>query len=748
MLRRYVCVRQNDQSDCGAAVLATVARHYRLSIGLESMRRLTGSDRSGTSLLGLVEGAEGLGFAARAAMGSEESLEELPLPAIAHVTNEAGDGHFVVLHRVQRRSVVVADPARGVERLARTDFSKRWTGYVLILVPDPARRESAQGDPATSWGRFLRLLRPHTSLLAEGFFCAVLMTVLGLSTSFFIQHLVDSVLVQHEWRLLDALAIGMLAVITFRTAFGILRRYLLVHVGKKVDLNLISDYARHIIRLPLWVFEMRRIGDLLSRLSDAVKVRDAVSGAALTALVDGTLVIFSGAVMFFYDWSLAVLAIGFALVFAAANLAHHPALRRRSREIMDKSAALQAHLAESITGVDTIKAFGLERRRSDETDQSLVKMVGAFFGHQRLAIRLEALATLTTGVAGIVVLWYGGYLVMDGALTIGQLMFFYSLVGFMLDPLQRLSVVNLQVQDAIVAIDRLYHIMDVEIEQSGASRVPFEAVRERIELRDVTFKYGRRSKVLDRVDVTIPAGSTVAIVGESGSGKSTLLKLLLRFYEPTRGQITIDGVDLKDFDLHSLRSRIGLVSQEPFVFSASIADNIRVGRPSAAMEEIIEVAGLAGLDEFISRLPERYETKLGERGGNLSGGERQRLAIARALLVRPEILIFDEATSHLDTATERAIQQSLKKALAEKTVVLVAHRLSTVRKADIIYVLHEGRIAESGTHSELVRLGGRYAALWKGQTEEAESDKEVRPRLGPREGNRRSVEEDKVHEQR
>jgi ATP-binding cassette subfamily B protein len=321
-----------------------------------------------------------------------------------------------------------------------------------------------------------------------------------------------------------------------------------------------------------------------------------------------------------------------------------------------------------------------------------------------------------TTLAGIVILWYGGHRVIRGALTVGELLFFYTLLGYLLGPLERLASVNLKLQDALVAVDRLYQVLDIEVEKlSDAKKRRLRKLHSGLELQDVSFRYGSRAAVLEKVNLRIPAGQTVAIIGESGSGKSTLLKLLMGFYEPTEGRALIDGADRRDFDLTSLRRGIGLVSQEPFIFNGTIRDNIALGRPDATWEEVVEAARLAGLEEFITSLPERWETVIGERGANLSGGQRQRLAIARALLRKPDILIFDEATSHLDTATDRAIQDNLKTVLAGKTVVLVAHRLSTVKEADLIYVLRQGRIVEEGTHRQLLARQGWYWSLWRAQ---------------------------------
>jgi ATP-binding cassette subfamily B protein len=715
---RYACVRQNDQSDCGAAALATVALHHRRPIALHQLRDLAGTDRVGTNLLGLVQAAENLGFSARAVKGPYEALPRVPLPAVAHVLTEEGLGHFVVVHRVGKNSVVAADPARGVETWSREQFCRRWTGYLLLLVPEAKGASPAAGAPVHPWRRFLGLLSGHVPVLAEAFFCALLMAVLGVATSYFVQHLVDSVLVRSEVRLLNALALGMLAVILFQCLFGVLRQYLLAHVGRQVDLALMADYARHLLRLPLRFFETRQVGEILARLHDAAKVREAISGTSLTAVVDGTLVAVLVVVLWLYDLPLALLATAFVPLLVLSVMAHHPASRRRAREAMENDARLSAHLVEDISAVETIKAFGAERARAEEGELRLVRLLKSVFSLQKLGISMDALGTGVTALAGVVILWYGGHRVISGALSIGQLLFFYSLLGYLLEPLTRLASVNLHLQEALVAVDRLYQVLDVEAEAVGAAgKAPFRGVRDAIELKGVSFGYGCRGNVLEGVDLRIPAGKTVAVVGESGSGKSTLLKLLLGFYPPGAGRILVDGLDLRDYELASLRRRLGVVSQEPFIFNGTVRENIALGEPGATLEEVVGAARAAGLEEFIEALPQRYDTMIGERGANLSGGQRQRLAIARALLRRPDVLIFDEATSHLDTATERVIRENLKAALAGKTVVLVAHRLSTIKDADAIYVLHQGRVVEQGSHPELLARPGWYAALWRAQTE-------------------------------
>jgi ATP-binding cassette subfamily B protein len=720
MFKRYKCVRQMDGSDCGAAALATIARHHGMDFGLQTMRDLAGTDRIGTNLLGLVQAAERIGFAAKAVKGPYEALAKAPLPAIAHFKTKEGLGHFVVLYRAGRKSVVIADPAYGVQKISPDEFAGRWTGYLVLMTPDEARRPATESQGSKSpLNRFLSLLRLHRGVLFEAIVCAVLMTLLGISTSYFVQHLVDSVLVRSETRLLNALGIGMVAITLFRTLFGMLRQYLLAYVGRKVDLGLIAGFARHILSLPMSFFEMRQVGEILSRVNDAAKVREAISGATLTAAVDGVIVVFTTTILWMYDTNLALVATLFVPLWIITVVVHHPATRRRSREAMEEAATLSAHMVEDISGVETIKAYGAQRARAEEGEHRLVRLVQSIFRLQKLSLSMTAVGAMIGGLAGIVILWYGGHRVIAGALTIGELMFFYTLLGYMLEPLQRLATVNLQIQDALVAVDRLFQVMDLKTEPLDERKAKFDRITSGIELASVSFRYGCRSNVLEDLNLRIPAGATVAIVGESGCGKSTLLKLLMRFYDPTAGQVLVDGVDLRDFDLGSLRSRIGIVSQEPFIVNGTLRENIALGAPDAALNDIIAAARAAGLEEFITRLPDRYETMLGERGANLSGGERQRLAIARAILRKPALLIFDEATSHLDTTTERAIQENLRGVFADKTVLLVAHRLSTIREADLIYVMHQGRVVEQGDHHTLMAAGGRYAQLWRSQTEEA-----------------------------
>jgi HlyB family type I secretion system ABC transporter len=710
--RRFVCVRQADQSDCGPAALATVALHHGVRISREKLRDVVGTDRIGTNLAGMVKGAERLGLRARAVKGDWAGLATVPLPAIAHVKNAEGMGHFVVVHKVDARGVVVADPGRGIERRTKDAFTAQWTGYCLLLSPTP---QLAASDAATPGRRFLSLVLAQRRLLIEGFACAVLMTVLGLTTSVFVQHLCDGVLARGDTGILDAFGLGMIVVTVFRAVFGLLRQYLMAFAARRSGFDLLSGYVRHTLRLPLRFFEMRQSGDVLARVNDATRVRDAIGGVTLSLLVDGAMVVLAAGALWLQDARLALVASLFIPALVISALAHQPATRRRTRAVMEQAGRVQTQLVEDIAGVETIKSLGLEPARSEAGETKLADLLGFAFAQQKLGMSAQTIATLAMGVAGIAVLWYGGHRVVDGALSIGQLMFFYTLLGYLLQPLERLAQAYLQLEDAMVALDRLYQVMELDAEPGHGRGLPLADLRVGVEIDGVTFKYGGRQAVLDQALIAIPAGKRVALVGESGSGKTTIIKLLQRLYDPNEGRVAFDGIDLRDLDVDAVRARIGVVSQDPFLFAGTLRENLLAARPGATPAELLEAIRLAGLEEVIAALPDRLETQVGERGATLSGGQRQRLAIARAVLKRPALLLLDEATSHLDSATEAIVQHALDTVLAGTTMVIVAHRLATVRGADLIYVLHRGKVAEAGTHDELVGKAGMYAALWRAQ---------------------------------
>jgi ATP-binding cassette subfamily B protein len=725
-LRKRV-VLQHDETDCGPAVLAMMMRHHKRPMAMGRIRELAQTDASGTSLYGLCAAAEALGFRATGFLACYDDLASgrIACPVIAPVINERGMAHFVLLLRANGRRVVIADPASGIVRWSRAQFLERWRGppseaqdgdtrgALLVVLPSPQLQRVKDTSRAK---RLLALVRPRLPILGEALACAILGAILALGSSVFVQVLIDRVVVYENHSLLQVMGLCMLLVLALRAAFNLLRQYLLVHLAQKIDVELFVEFFSHVIRLPLRFFRARRIGEILSRLNDAQKIRTLLEGTTLAIVLDALMFLFAAAVLFSYHLHLALLVFAFVPLFALLLRLINGPVRRTERDVMEALSLVEAQLVESLAGITTVKACGAERWALRQTETAFVRMARAEFRSSMLATVAGVAGMLLAAMASLSVLWYGGSEVLAGHLSLGQLMFFSTLLAFLLGPMERLAEFSVELQEAGVAIDRLFEILELEPEEKRDRKALAPAtVRGEMALENVTFAYGFRDAVLKHVTLHIPAGSTVALVGDSGSGKSTLASLLTRFYEPNEGRILLDGIDLRDWDLQALRQGVSMVPQDNYLFRGKIRDNIALSRPKTSLEEIVGAAKLARAHEFISHLPDRYETLVGERALDLSGGERQRLAIARALLANPRVLILDEATSNLDSENEAAIQDMLRDFHGKRTTILIAHRLSTLMHADKIVVLHEGEVVEEGSHDDLMARRGRYFDMWQRQ---------------------------------
>jgi ATP-binding cassette subfamily B protein len=720
-------VLQHDETDCGPAVLAMVMRHHRRPIPMGRIRELAQTDASGTSLYGLSVAAEALGFRATGFLASFDDLAtgKIACPVIAPVTNDQGVAHFVVVLRANRRRVVVGDPASGIGKWNRARFAERWRGLpsaakdgeprgaLLVVLPSPQLQKV---EDASRVKRLLALVRPRVPILIEALACALLGTVLALGSSVFVQLLIDRVVVYQNRSLLHVMGLCLLLVLALRAAFNLLRQYLLVHLAQKIDVELFVEFFGHVMRLPLRFFRARRIGEILARLGDAQKVRTLLEGTTLAIVLDTLMFLLAAGVLFSYHFHLALLVFAFVPVFGVLLRLVNGPVRKTERDVREALSQVEAQLVESLAGIATLKACGAERWARRQSEAAFVKMARSEFKSSMLASVAGVAGLFLAAVASLAVLWYGGTEVLAGHLSLGQLMFFSTLMAFLLGPMERLAEFSVELQEARVAFDRLFEILDLEPEEKRERKALAPAtVRGEMAIENVTFAYGFRDAVLKHVTLQIPVGSTVALVGDSGSGKSTLASLLARFFDPGEGCILLDGIDLRDWDLHALRQSVGMIPQDNYLFRGSIRDNIALSRPKASLEEIVQAAKLARAHDFISHLPDRYETQVGERALDLSGGERQRLAIARALLGNPRVLILDEATSNLDSENEAAIQEMLREFHGARTTILIAHRLSTLMHADKIVVLHDGEVVEEGSHDELIARRGRYFDMWQRQ---------------------------------
>ncbi|WP_078552578.1 peptidase domain-containing ABC transporter [Bacillus alkalicellulosilyticus] len=727
MLKKYVAIKQNDEKDCGAACLATISKQYGLKLPISKIREIAGTDKQGTNALGLIKAAEELGFTAKGVKGNPEAFfGEFPLPAIAHVVVDQQYLHYVVIHKITKKEITIADPAKGIVKVTPEEFFKEWTGILILMVPTP---KFEKGDETKGlFSRFLHLLKPQKYLFLQIIIASILYTLLGIAGAFYFQLLIDEILAFDLQKTLHIISIGIIVLYTFKVLLDAFRSYLLLHISQKLDISLILGYYRHVLSLPMNFFGTRKVGEIISRLMDASKVREAISGATLTILLDTLMVIIGGIVLYTQSSFLFGITLILVPIYIIIVWAFRRAYEKINRKEMEENAQLTSFLVESLNGIETVKAYNAETYANLETETRFIKFIKSIFKHGMIDNYQSALKNYLQLAGGIVILWIGSYQVLQGNMTAGQLIAYNALLAYFLSPLQNLINLQPMIQSAVVASQRLGEILDLETEEDKhkGKKIAPDHLKGNIEIKNLDFRYGTRELILKDISLSINQGERVAFVGESGSGKTTLAKLLLNFYQAEKGEIIINNFNIKDLDFNRLRERIAYVSQENFFFSGTIEENLSLGTDNdTTLEDIIEAAQMANAHEFINQLPLRYNTLLEENGANLSGGQRQRLSITRAILKKPDILIMDEATSNLDSITEKAISETIDSYCEGITTLIIAHRLSTIMKCDKICVLEHGGIVEMGTHQELLAKQGRYFELWQNQMPEMNIEQEL-----------------------
>lgn len=714
---RFYSIKQHDITDCGAACLATVSRQYGLSTSITKIREVAGTDKQGTNAYGMVKAAEQLGFTAKAVKGNQGAFfSEFPLPAIAHVVVDGTLLHYVVIHKITKDQVVIADPAKGIVKKAPEEFFKEWTGILILLVPAQTFRTGK--DTKNIFERFWGLLLPQKRLVLDIFAASIIITILGILGAFYFQLIIDDILPAGIEKTLTVLSIGAILLKLFSVILSVLRTQLLLYLSQKLDIALLLGYYNHVLKLPMNFFGTRKVGEIISRFQDASSIRDAISNATLTVMIDTIMAFAGGLILFFKSKVLFAIAALMVVLYAALVLAFNKPYKKANEKQMEDNAQLTSYLVESLNGIQTVKAFNGEQTVQMETEFKFIRLLRSIFKLSCIGNTQEGFKAFVEAVGGVVILWVGAYSVLQGNMTVGSLVSFNALLVYFLDPVKNLINLQPTLQTAMVASDRLGEILDLEIEKGENQRhkvSPASLIGD-ISIQDISFRYGTRQFILEHFSMQIKRGQRVAIVGESGAGKTTVAKLLLNLYPYESGTITIADYALPDIQLECLREKIAYIPQETFLFSGTILENLTFGMDSLDMEEVIRCARMAQIHEFINALPLRYETHLDENGSNLSGGQRQRIAIARAMLRKPEILILDEATSNLDTVTEKAIQETLDTYCDGMTTIIIAHRLSTIRRCDRIFVMEKGKIVESGSHDELMtKSNGHYRGLYLAQ---------------------------------
>ncbi|MBW4497728.1 MAG: ATP-binding cassette domain-containing protein [Oscillatoria princeps RMCB-10] len=708
-LARYPFIEQQSSSDCGAACLAMISQYWGKRFTLNYLRELAGVGRSGASLTGgLAKAAESLGFHAMPVRASLNKLEERKNPWIAHWEGI----HYIVVYRCKGDRILIADPAIGRRSISRQEFVAHWSGYALLL--DPTDRLQEAESQKISLSRFASALAPYRFLIGQIILASLLIQAFGVVTPLFTQIILDKVVVSKSSSSLNVFALGLVLFGVWSTGLTATRQYLLDYFSNRFDLTLISGFISHTLTLPLKFFESRRVGDIITRVQENQKIQQFLTRQVVLAWLDMLMGAAYMGLMAYYNWQLTVLVLALIPPIAILTLVATPLLRRVSRDIFNEEAGQNSLLVEMLTGVSTVKAAAAEREIRWRWEHQFTSSLNARFRGQKLANFLQAAGGSINSLGSAALLWYGATLVIQDQLTIGQFVAFNMMIGKVISPV--LAVVNLwdQMQEVTISVERLNDVFEAQPEEiPGQQMLSLPRLRGEVRFENVTFSYSPQQErnTLQNISFEARPGQTIAIVGRSGSGKSTLVSLLQILYRPDSGRIQIDGHDIRLVSPQSLRSQMGVVPQECFLFSGTILENITLYRPEFTLEQVTEVAKLAEAHAFIQDMPLGYSTKVGERGSMLSGGQRQRIAIARALLGDPRILVLDEATSSLDTESERRFQHNLERLSRDRTTFIIAHRLSTVRNADSILVLDRGVLVEQGTHGELMARRGLYCHL-------------------------------------
>lgn len=706
--RRYPYIEQQSTSDCGIACLAMIAQHWGKRLSLNSLRTLAKVGRTGATLKHLAEAAETIGFQARPVRASLNRLRDQH-PWIAHWQGD----HYVVVYQVSQRCVLVADPAQGRRKISHQAFLSDWTGFALLLSPTPELK-TFKDQKEGNFFRFGHLLWSYRSTLFQIILISLIIQLFGLITPLFTQIILDRVIVQRSLPTLHVFAIGLLMFSIWRVGLIGVRQYLLDYFSNRFDLTLLSGFVGHALRLPLKFFEDRQVGDVITRIQENQKVQMFLVRQAVSTWLDALMAVLYLGLMFYYNWRLTLLVIALIPPFVILAAIATPWLQRISREVFNDTTEQNSQLVEMMSGISTVKALAAERDIRWRWEDRLTTMLNSQFRADKLANKLQSTAGLINAIGSTALLWYGATLVIQGELTIGQFVAFNLLIGNVINPV--LSIVDFwnELQEIVISIERLNDVFLAKPEESSQRlMLVMPPIQGQVQFDNVTFRYddAEERNTLQNLTFSVEAGETVAIVGRSGSGKSTLVKLLQGLYHPNSGRILIDGHDVRHVSPPTLRSQLGIVPQDCFLFSGTVLENIQLYRPEYSLEQVIEAAKLAEAHSFIQDLTLGYNTRVGERGANLSGGQRQRIAIARALLGDPAILVLDEATSSLDTESERRFQQNLDRISRGRTTFVIAHRLSTVRYADRILVLDKGVLVEQGNHDQLMSQQRLYHHL-------------------------------------
>ena len=714
-MSRIKQVLQHDESDCGPACVSIILQYYGKTIPLRKIRAVAGTDKIGTSGFGISKACETFGLDCEGFMAPQkEKISEIIFPAIFHIKTEIE--HYVVVYKIKKNKVYISDPAIGLIKEDLKSFLEKWSGVFFLVSPTSSFEKT--NDEQGLLFRFFSLLKPHKKLVISILLASLFLSMFGIFMSFYFRFLIDEVLYSQVKATLNLCSVCYLIIIVFQSVLNFARSQILLYLGEKVDVILLSDFFCHLLHLPMSFFSNRKTGEVLSRVNDAETIRYAIASTTLSVVIDSFMIIVGGFFLFNMGSKLLPISIIPVLISSVIILFFAKPIKILIRQRSIIEADKNASMYESINGIATIKGLATEQIAMDRVEEKICESA-----HMSIKLRTKgnlqnSILSFVSGCGKLALYWIGSFYIFNGELTLGQLISFITLSGFFLEPLSRVLTMQLQLQEVMIAAQRLSDVIDLEEESdSNLNKDEVDDLSGDIEFNNVCFAYGTRGMAIKNISLKIKSGEKVAFVGMSGSGKTTLLKLLMRFYECTEGNILINGKDINEYYIQSYREKIGYVPQESLLFTGTIKENISWGCEIPDIKKIVQCAIDAKAIDFIQNFPDKFDTYVGEHGSTLSGGERQRIALARVLMRDPHFLILDEATASLDSISEHAIMSTIFNRIKNKTVIMVAHRLSTIKNCDKIFVFNKGSLVEEGSHESLLEQKGFYFDLWSTQNE-------------------------------
>ena len=707
---RYQWVQQLSEEDCGAACLATICRHYGRILSISRSREVVGTGQLGTTLLGLRRGFESLGFKTRSVKAAEEVLdhiEEIPLPGVIHWQGY----HWVVLYGRRGRKFVIADPGMGIRYLKRRELVTAWNGVMLLLEPDlDAFSQSTEADTVIGFSRFLQRVWPYRSLLFGALIINFVLGLLSLASPFLLQVLTDDVLVRQDTQLLTVVVVAVVLMSLFSGSLQLLQSTIIAHFTQRLQLGFVLEFGRKILYLPLNYYETRRSGEIVSRLRDINEINQLLSQVVAQLPSQFFVALISFGFMLFYSWKLTLAVISIGVLMALSTAPFLPTLRKATRNLLMLSSENQGVLVETFKGAMVIKATNSAPQFWEEFQSRFARLANLTLSTIQIGIINSTFAQMVSRIGGITLLGFGSLLVINKELSIGQLLAFNGMQGNVLALMSSLIGLVDEYFRSQTAVTRLTEVIDATPEVTGDTQKPFAQIRGDADITcdQLNFHHAGRVDLMESFSLTLPGGKAIALIGQSGCGKSTLAKLIAGLYQPQSGNIRVGCYNLPDLSLDCLRRQVVYVPQDPHFWSRTIVENFRLGTPYISFEQIVAACQIAGADDFISQLPNKYQTTLGEFGANLSGGQRQRLAIARGIVTDPPILILDESTAGLDPVSESQVLERLLYTRHGKTTIMITHRPSVIERVDWVIFLDKGNAIVQGPIADLRSIPGDH----------------------------------------